>query len=559
MTNDLIQLDLAIGLIGGLAIFLFGMEIMTRALKLVAGNSLKNMLARMTQNRFTGLLAGAGVTALIQSSSVTTVLLVGFISAGLMTTLQAVPVIIGANIGTTVTAQILAFRIEALALPLLSLGFFTSLLARTKSSHEYGRILLGLGLIFFGMAIMSEAMQPLRNYKPFIDFMLSLDNVLLAALVGAVFTALVQSSSATTGILIVMAGQGLIALEPAVALVLGANIGTCVTALLASVGHEREAVRTALVHTLFNVAGVLLWVGLVDELAMVARALSSSGTQGDTSGVPRQLANVHTLFNLCNAFLFLPFANQLARLVRFMVPDKAEAPVTAGQPKHLNPEFLEVPALAIDAVRLETVRLAQLLREMLTAAVPALTTGSPLDVDQVHVMDRPIDLLHREIVSYIRRISLRRLPPAQSAAMLNLIKIGNDIEHAGDLIATGLATSARKRMDEGVIISPPTAKAIAQVHEDVVAALDGILDALEQETTDTAAEVRARKEDFQSRIDAFAAHEMARLRTDDPNRMQTYAREVELVETLNDIFKIFRRIALTELDLFRAKEQKEAL
>ena len=191
MTTELDPLALFTGLFGGLALFLFGMDIMTRALKQVAGASMKQILARLTRNRFTGVVAGASITAIIQSSSVTTVLLVGFISAGLMTTTQSISVILGANIGTTITAQILAFKVTALAMPMLTLGFFVSFVSSNKAVREYGRILLGIGMVFFGMAIMSDAMKPLRSYQPFLDFMLSLDNVLLAALVGAGFTALV--------------------------------------------------------------------------------------------------------------------------------------------------------------------------------------------------------------------------------------------------------------------------------------------------------------------------------------------------------------------------------
>ena len=288
------------GLIGGLALFLFGMDIMTRALKRrVAGDHMKTMLGRMTGNRLLGVATGAAITAIIQSSSITTVLLVGFISAGLMSTSQSVAVILGANIGTTVTAQVLAFKVTEIALPILAAGFFISFAAKKEEWRESGRIALGLGLVFFGMSIMSDAMQPLRNYQPFLQFMLTLDNPLLAALVGAGFTALVQSSSATTGILIVMAGQGLIGLEPAIALALGANIGTCVTAILASIGKPRDAVRTALAHALFNVAGVVMWIGFVSELADLARMISPvhsqlSGPDRTAAEIPRQIANIHT-------------------------------------------------------------------------------------------------------------------------------------------------------------------------------------------------------------------------------------------------------------------------
>lgn len=547
MTGELNQLELSTGLVGGLALFLFGMDIMTRALKQVAGNSMKTILARMTGNRFLGMVAGASVTAIIQSSSITTVLLVGFISAGLMTTAQSVAVILGANIGTTITAQILAFKVTALALPVLSLGFFVSFIAKRKVTREYGRILLGIGMVFFGMAIMSDAVKPLRSFQPFLDFMLSLDNVFLAALVGAGFTALLQSSSATTGILIVMAGQGLIGLESAVALALGANVGTCVTALLASVGKPREAVRAAFVHTLFNVVGVLIWIGFVAELASIARLVSTAEAATGGSGVPRQLANVHTFFNVVNALLFIGFTGQITRFVEWLLPDREEKPEPRFAAKHLDPEFLNVPAIAIDVVRLEILRLGGLVRDLLSAAIPTVTSGSPVEIDQLRVMDRPVDLLHREIVGYMRRISLSSLPSDQSNLLMGLVKIANDLEHVGDLIATGMVTSARKRIDENVVISPTTAAVIAGLHHEVVDALDGVLASLDTQDTAHATEVRKMKAGFSALIEEIAGHEIERLRADEPKRLHTYTREIELTETLDDIFKIIRRMARTEL------------
>ncbi len=548
--TELDNLTLFTGLIGGLALFLFGMDIMTRALKQVAGASLKTILARMTDNRFLGLAAGASITAIIQSSSITTVLLVGFISAGLMTTAQSVAVIIGANIGTTITAQILAFKITAFALPVLSLGFFVSLIAKKKSHREYGRIILGLGMVFFGMAIMSDAMKPLRSYEPFLDFMVTLDNVLLAAMVGAGFTALIQSSSATTGILIVMASQGLIGLESAIALALGANIGTCVTALLAAIGKPIEALRAAMVHTLFNVAGVLIWIGFVEELADIARMVSPAQAASDVSSIPRQLANVHTFFNVINAFIFIGFTQQITRLVESLVPERPAAVEPEFAPKHLDPKFLDVPAIAMEAVRLEILHLGRLVHAMVAAAIPTVTTGTPLEIDRLRVMDRPIDLLHREIVRYLRQISLVSLPADQSQLLMGLIRISNDLEHIGDHVATGMVTSARKRIDENVMISPATAAVIAELHSEVVEALIGVLYTLENQDVNAAIEVRKMKAGFSALVEDIAIHQIERLRADEPKRLHTYTREIELSEMLDDIFKTIRRIARTEMAIF---------
>ncbi|MGB0670555.1 MAG: Na/Pi cotransporter family protein, partial [Rhodospirillales bacterium] len=312
--------DILMGLFGGLALFLLGMEQMAGALKSVAGDRMRWVLARLTGNRFAGVLTGAFVTAVIQSSSVTTVLVVGFVSAGLMTLTQSVGVIMGANIGTTVTAQIVAFKVTEYALALVALGFAVAFVARTDRIKQYGTMLLGLGLVFFGMAVMSGAMQPLKGHPPFIEALAQAANPLTAVAMGAVFTALVQSSSATTGIVIVLASEGFIPLEMGIALAFGANIGTCVTALLATIGKPREALRAAVIHALFNVLGVVLWIGLIGPLADLVRILSPvaenlQGTARLAAEAPRQIANAHTLFNVINTAIFIWFTNPLARLV----------------------------------------------------------------------------------------------------------------------------------------------------------------------------------------------------------------------------------------------------
>ncbi|MGC9418778.1 MAG: Na/Pi cotransporter family protein [Rhodovulum sp.] len=532
-------------LVGGLALFLFGMEILTGALKQVAGASMKTMLARMTGNRFAGLTAGAVITALIQSSSVTTVLLVGFISAGLMTTAQSVAVIFGANIGTTVTAQILAFDVDAIALPLLSLGFFGAFVARRSRFAEIGRIMLGLGLIFFGMSTMKAAMEPLRDVPAFLEFLSALDNVAVAALAGAAITGIMQASAVTAGLAIVLTGQGLIDLDTAIAIALGANIGTCVTALLASIGQPREAVRAAMVHVIFNVLGVLLWIGFIDQLAFLAELAAPEG-----ASTPRQLANAHTIFNVLNALAFLGFTTQTTRFVEWLLPDRPERIEPRFAPRHLDSKFLEVPAIALDAVRMEIGHLCEVVRSLLDAALPAVVTGSPLEIDRLRVMDRPVDLLHREILSYLRQVSLGSVSEDQSARMMALIRIANDLEHIGDLVATGLVTSARKRNEENVVISPQTVAMIARLHRELIRAFDGIATALEVQDAGPAKAVRDMKAGFTQLLEAAAAHEVSRLRADAPRRLHTYTREIELTETFEDIFKILRRIARNEMGIF---------
>lgn len=552
MDGPIGTLDLWVGLFGGLALFLFGMDIMTVALKRAAGDYMKDILAKLTSNRLVGAGLGALVTAIIQSSSVTTVILVGFISAGLMSMAQSVAVIMGANIGTTITAQILAFKVTELALPMIAIGFLASFISKNEVRRELGNILLGLGLVFYGMGVMSGAMKPLRSYDPFIEFMISLDNALLGALVGAAFTAVVQSSSATTGILIVMAGQGLISLEGAIAIALGANIGTCVTAALASIGKPREAVRAAAVHTLFNVSGVLIWIGFVPQLAQMASAISPASTE--LTGVerlaadsPRQIANAHSLFNVINTFLFIGLSTQIARLVEWLIPDR---PIVVGEeflPKFLDAGLISTPAIALDAVRHEIGRLGLRVQQMTEAIMPAALSGTRAELEKIAQMDKVVDALHRAIIGYLREISLTNLSQSQSAQLMTLIQIANDLEHIGDQIATNMIISAGKRIDEGVVVSKGTATAILGFHQEVLRALEGALEAVAKEDPAIATRVREMKQDVALRGREIAAHGIARLTADAPRRLETYAREMEVIEILDAIFKVARRIARSQL------------
>ena len=279
--------QLAMGLLGGLALFLFGMDLMAYSLKVVAGDRMRVLLANLTRNRFAAMGTGAFVTAVIQSSSVTTVLLVGFLSAGLMGLGQSVGVILGANIGTTITAQIVAFKVTHYALAFVALGFPLLAFARRSRIKHHGKGLFGLGLVFLGMGIMGEAMEPLRSHEPFVAWMASMGRPWLGILAGALFTALVQSSSATTGVVIVLAGGGFISLEAGIALCFGANVGTCVTALLAAVGRPRVAMRLAAVHVLFNLLGVLLWLPLIAWLADAVRLVCHRSRVDSSLALPQ--------------------------------------------------------------------------------------------------------------------------------------------------------------------------------------------------------------------------------------------------------------------------------
>jgi phosphate:Na+ symporter len=551
MDNPLVGFELWAGLFGGLALFLFGMDVMTKALKSAAGDYMKDILGKLTRNRFVGVGMGAFVTAIIQSSSVTTVILVGFVSAGLMSMSQSVAVIIGANIGTTITAQILAFKVTKIALPLIAGGFLLSFTAKRENWRQIGMILLGLGLVFYGMSIMSTALNPLRSYDPFIQFMISMQNPLLGVAVGALFTAVVQSSSATTGILIVMASQGLIGLESAIAIALGANIGTCVTAGLASIGKPREAVRAAVVHTLFNVAGVMLWISFIPQMAELAHWMSPSaegltGTDLLAADTPRQIANIHTFFNIANALIFVGFTAQIARLVEWMIPDRPITPQKAMLPKYLDDDLLTTPSIALETVRLELRRLGKRVRKMVKDIMPAAISGTRADLERVAAMDKVVDALHIAIIEFLGKISLANLSTRQSKELMQLAEITNGLEQIGDRVATAMVTSAKKRIDEEVSVSPQTAKVLNDYHAEVVATLNDTLKAIASQDSELAKQVSRRRKDFSEMSRSIVAHGLDRLTADEPNRLNTYAREMEVMEILDGVFTIARRIARTQ-------------
>jgi phosphate:Na+ symporter len=531
-------LDLVVlfaGLFGGLALFLLGLDRLTDSLKLVAGNRLRTVITRLTTNRFAGLMTGAGVTAVIQSSSVTTVLVVGFISSGVMTLSQSVGVIMGANIGTTVTAQIIAFNVTRYALLIVAAGFGVVFFARKEHQRSWGSLVLGLGLVFFGMSVMSDGMSPLRSEPAFIDAMASMENPFLGILVAALFTALVQSSSATTAIVIVLAGQGLVTIEAGIALILGANVGTSVTALLAALGKPREALRAAVVHTLFNVVGVVLWVGFVPLLADAV-----IGIGGD---VPRQVANAHSIFNVANALIMIGFSTRIAKLAETLVPDRPDPFEAIVRTRHLDNELLKTPTLAIDRARLELIRMAERVRRMLREIMPAVLEGDYRDLAEIESLDDEVDSLHGQIVRYLGRIGQTRLSEESADEVMGLMEATNDLESIGDIIEKNLIAAGRSRLENAIPISPGTATALGEFHSLVQHALDLSLTALTEKDMAAARESSGMKETVNSRERALQARQAERLVAPEPNRVAAYRLEIDIVANLKRIYYFAKRIA----------------
>lgn len=533
-----------IGLFGGLSLFLYGMGQMTDALKSVAGEGMRRLIARLTGNRFSAALTGALVTVVIQSSSVTTVLVVGFITAGLLTLAQSVGVILGANVGTTVTAQIIAFDVTEYALVLVTIGFALQFVLKREAVKRLGAMIMGLGLIFFGMGLMSDATGPLRTHEPFIDVMRRMDVPVFGILAGAAFTALVQSSSATTGIVIVLAGQGFITLEAGIALALGANVGTSVTAVLAGLGKPRPARQAALVHVLFNVVGAALWLPFIGQLSTLVVEMSPAypdleSTARLAAETPRQIANAHTAFNLINLVLFLPFTTVLANLVQRILPDRPEPEPARLVPQFLDPVYLDTPALALDALRQEVLRYGDLVAEI----VDGIRSG-PFDKDAVEERARATEDLNAEILSYTRKLLVQgQLSSRDSQRLEGLMDVNNYLQSIADTVAVNLGSLLARSRARHVRASDATRERFHELGGRVATALRTGLDALRDGDLERAASVVAMKPDIERSADAIAVHLGARLTADEPERLHTYRLENQIIEVLKRLYYFAKRIA----------------
>ncbi|WP_199773862.1 Na/Pi cotransporter family protein [Stieleria maiorica] len=549
LPSDALQFwPLLTGLVGGLALFLFGLEQMSESLKMIAGDGLKKVLATLTTNRFTGAVAGAIVTAVVQSSSVTTVLVVGFISAGLMTLTQSIGVIMGANIGTTITAQLIAFKVTHYSLLLVSVGFFMLFGSRRETVRHYGHLIMGLGLIFFGMQLMSEGTEPLRSYPPFVQMMHQMDRPFWGILVAALFTALVQSSSATTGLVITLAGQGFISLDAGIALIFGANIGTCITAGLASIGKPREAVRAALVHVVFNLAGVAIWFAFIPQLSAVVEWVSPrspelSGLARVAAETPRQIANAHTMFNVANTILLIWFTTPLVWLVTRLVPEKPASIDEPDTPKYLDPILLQTPALAMDVVRLELGHLGAAALDMMRGALHTIIHGSRQQVSSLHELDNHVDALHGAIVTYLGRLSQENLSDHQSQQLHECLSVANYLESIGDMIESNLVDAGRDRIANRLVISKETEAVLEALNTEVIRATECAIESIVSGDVELARNVLEAKSTINALADKAEVHLSGRLAADAPNRLAMYRLESEIMEYLKRMYYFAKRIA----------------
>jgi phosphate:Na+ symporter len=548
MSDELNLAGMVALIAGGLALFLFGLELMTASLKAMAGPGLQVALGKITANRFRGLLAGAFVTALLNSSTITTLLMVGFVSAGLMTLDQTVPMIMGANIGSTVTAQIIAFNISAATPIILAVGFLLRSLGRREALRHLGSMLLGFGLLFLGIQFMGDGARPLRTFQPFIDIMQDMRNPLIGVLIGAIFTAIVQSSAATMAIAIAIGSQGLMPLESGIALVLGANVGTCLTALLASIGKSAEALQVGVVHLLFNVLGVAAWLFFIPQLADLVRHFSPSapdleGTARLAAETPRQLANAHTLFSVATTFVLIWFTGPIAWLAKAIVPIRRKKIRDDDEPVYLDESALTAPSLGLQRVHLELNRLAELTLDTVKRARAVVVEGVQQDLDALVNRDSQIDRLELSILLYLGKLSQLEHTESQGREMISLTQIATTLEALSDVVTTNLTSLGHRRLAEGIDLAQLKDDQTSAFADAVIRNLEDAIAALAHADPSQPAKVLAAKGRIQELAESARQSVLGKLELSDEKDVVRFSLATDLIEQFKQIAHFARQIA----------------
>jgi phosphate:Na+ symporter len=484
-----------LSLLGGLAILLYGMQLSGEGLQRAAGGHLRHLLTSMTRNRLAAVGAGALVTALIQSSSATTLMLIGFVSAGLMTFRQSLGVILGADIGTTFTVQLLAFNLRELAFVLLAAGFALTFFGRRGLVKSIGLAVLGFGFLFLGMRLMTDGIAPLTEQPLARQVLVAFaSSPGMGALVGALLSAGMASSAATIGVLLSLAHQGLLPLDGAVPVVLGANIGTCAIALAASMRSTSDARRVAVAHIAFKVLGVALVFPFIQPLtAFVA----------DTAGDPaRQIANAHTLFNVAISALFLPFAPLAARAIAALVPEQ-ERGDNPFKTRYLDDRYLDQPSLALGQATREALRMGDVAQSMLRDALVVLRRDQQELLEEVERRDDQLDYLEREIKLFLARLGREAMSPDMAGREIALISFIGNLENIGDIVDKNLMELARKKMYQGRRFSEEGDTELAEFHslvsknlERAIAAFAAADRALAQEVLDQRPVIRQKEREL---------------------------------------------------------------
>lgn len=460
------MIGIIVGLVAGLGIFLLGIQMMAEGLHKAAGERMRRILELFTSKRITAVATGAVVTAFLQSSSTTTVMIVGFVNSGLMTLSQAVGTIMGANIGTTITAQLVSFNIYALAYPLVGIGAMLYHFGKRKS-NDVGLALLGFGFLLMGLSTMSTSVKPISDYQPFVNLVVSFGKYpILGIIAGTIFTVLIQSSSATTGLVIALSWQGIIDLHTGLALIVGANLGTCITVVLASLRVSITAKKAALGHILFNTFAVLLFILFRKPFTAVVLATGNTAS--------RQIANAHTLFNVITTLILFPLLPYFVKLIERLVP--GEDLVIDLKPKFLDNSLINTPA-AIFSAQQEAIRMGEQSIIMLEQAVASFITGKTISFEEIKQREELVNSLEKAITSYLAKTNQHPLDEKSARMVTNMMHIVNDIERIADH-ATNLTELAELRVQGDLSLSKAAVDDLQNMYDEVARLCTKAIEAL---------------------------------------------------------------------------------
>lgn len=513
MEEEKVKITDFFSLLGGLALFLYGMQMMSGGLEAAAGNRMKQILEKLTANRFLGILVGAGITAVIQSSSATTVMVVGFVNSGMMTLSQAVWIIMGANIGTTITGQLIALDIGVLAPLMAFVGVALIVFVKKKKIHHYGMIIAGLGVLFIGMDMMSASMMPLRESETFISLMTKFSNPLLGILAGAAFTAVIQSSSASVGILQALAASGVVNLSSAVYVLFGQNIGTCITAVLASIGTSRNAKRTTIIHLCFNIMGTVIFT-----IVCMVSPLTSLVENFTPDNVAAQIANMHTLFNVVTTLLLMPFGYKLAQLATKILPEKAgeendeEMHLEFIRPMELKRENqIGHSAIALSGIKGEIHRMMEMAKINVECSFEAVKSGKTSMLPELEEREEYIDFLNKEISKYISKILVNESNSKDAKYISALFKVCGNLERIGDH-AINICEYTKRLEERKIKFSPEAVAEIEEMKKISSQALE-LIGNLEKDAKKDVKEVAKLEQVIDDMTDEYRAHQITRMQS----------------------------------------------
>lgn len=470
--------NILFGVVGGLGMFLFGMRLLSDGLQLVASRKLKQIILMFTNKPVVGIMSGCLLTALIQSSSATTVMTIGFVNSGIMLLRQAIGVVIGANIGTTVTAQIIAFKISKYALPAIGIGAVLYLFSKSKKNQSWGQVILGFGILFLGLTTMGAVLKPLKDSEAAKSFFINLgSNPFLGIMIGTAVTVIVQSSSASIGLVIALASNGLIDFQAAVYLILGDNIGTTITAWLASIGTNISSKRVALAHSMFNLIGAAYFAILTKSGLFIPFVDYITPGPITTETIARNIANAHTLFNVANAIVFLPFIGLMEKMVKFMIKGEEEI---STDPRYLEKHLLDSPEIAISQSKKEILRMLKLSKVAVKKASDGFFNRDRKMLKEVIKHEEAIDSLQSDITSYLVEVSKSNLTVEQSEQLPPLLHSVNDIEKIGDH-AENIMRVAQRSIDEKMKFSEQGLVRIQKMYKNVNEMFGILIEAFEND------------------------------------------------------------------------------